>query len=29
MMYWSSPEQFGGHEADFEELAGTVTFAGR
>ena len=29
MMYWTSPEQFGGHEADFEELAGTVTFAGR
>ena len=29
MMYWASPEQFGGHEAAFEELAGTVTFAGR
>jgi hypothetical protein len=29
MMFWAAPEQFGEHEAAFEELAGTVTYAGR
>lgn len=29
MMFWASPEQFGEHEAAFEELAETVTYAGR
>jgi hypothetical protein len=29
MMFWASPEQFNEHETAFEELAGTVTYAGR
>jgi hypothetical protein len=29
MMFWASPEQFGEHEAAFEKLAETVTYAGR